>query len=424
MAAKDTWFVQVERPKSRVFYGWVIVATAAVGLLLGAFPISVASFGIFFSAYVADFHAQRSAISLAFTTHNLVAAFSTFAIGRVADRLAARTVILTGSAGLGAILISALVVGSQLWQLYLLYALLAAAGAATTSVPYALVVSRWFNRRRGLALGLMMIGMGVGAILVPPIAQRLITAHGWRAALAIFGCTVFAVPIPIIAIFFEESPEQAGLLPDGATTVSKVAMSSEGLSWPEIRLSGTFWLMTVAFMLIGASVHACIIHLPQLIADHQSNTGRAALATSVLGLALLLGRAGTGYFLDRHFAPRVASLVFASAAVGILLLWLGGQYALLLAGGFLVGLAFGAEGDIIAYLIGRYFGLRSFGVAVGFAFGAFVLAGGTGPLLMDFAFDRSGSYAAPLAAAFLLTSLSAALLTRLGPYRFGANGDH
>jgi hypothetical protein len=145
------------------------------------------------------------------------------------------SVILAGSAALGAILLSARVVGSQLWQQYLLYGLLAAAGAATTSVPYALVVSRWFNRRRGLALG----------------------------------------------------------------------------------------LMTVAFMLIGASVHACIIHLPQLIADHQSSTGRAALVTSVLGLALLLGRAGTGYFLDRHFAPRVASLVFASAAVGILLLWLG-----------------------------------------------------------------------------------------------------
>jgi hypothetical protein len=82
LAAKDTWFVQFERPQSRIFYGWVIVATAAVGLLFGAFPISVASFGIFFPAYVTDFHARRSAISLAFTTHNLVAALSTFAIGQ------------------------------------------------------------------------------------------------------------------------------------------------------------------------------------------------------------------------------------------------------------------------------------------------------------------------------------------------------
>jgi predicted MFS family arabinose efflux permease len=269
----------------------------------------------------------------------------------------------------------------------------------------------------------MMIGMGTGAIFVPPIVQRLITAHGWRTALAIFGCIVFAVSVPIIAIFLKGRPEHAGLLPNGATTVPQAAQSSEGLPWHEIRLSGTFWLMTVAFVLIGASVHACIIHLPQLIVDRRGSSGSAALATSILGVALLLGRAGTGYFLDRHFAPRVASLVFASAAVGILLIWLGGQRPGFLLGGFLVGLAFGAEADIIAYLVGRYFGLRSLGVAVGFTFGAFVLAGGTGPLLMDFAFDRWGSYSVPLAAAFLLTSLAAALLTRLGPYRFGANGD-
>ena len=99
---------------SGVFYGWIIVATAAVGLLFGAFPISVASFGMFFPAYVADFHARRSAIALAFTAHNVVAAFSTFVIGRLADRFGARAVILTGSAALGAVLVSARAIGSQI----------------------------------------------------------------------------------------------------------------------------------------------------------------------------------------------------------------------------------------------------------------------------------------------------------------------
>ncbi|HXY04222.1 MAG TPA: MFS transporter [Terriglobales bacterium] len=406
---------------SGVFYGWIIVATAAVGLLLGAFPISVASFGMFFPAYMADFHAGRSAIALAFTAHNFVAAFSTFAIGRLADRFGARTVILAGSAALGVVLLSAHAIGSHVWQLYLLYSLLAAAGAATTSVPYALVVSRWFNRHRGLALGLMMIGLGTGAILVPPIAQRLIAVYGWRNALAAFGCIVLLVPIPIVGLLLKETPEEVGVSPDGATNVPQAALASEGLHWREIWQSRTFWLMTTGFVLVSASVHACIIHMPQLIADRSGGPGAAALATSVLGLALLLGRAGTGYFLDRHFAPRVASVIFVSAGVGVLLIWISSHRPALLIGAFLVGLAFGAEGDIIAYLVSRYFGLRSFGVAVGFAFGAFVLAGGTGPLLMDFAFDHSGSYTMPFAAAFLLSLLAGWLLTRLGPYRFGVN---
>ena len=415
--------MQYGNKPSGVFYGWIIVSTAAVGLLLGAFPISVASFGMFFPAYMADFHARRSAIALAFTAHNVVAAFSTFVIGRLADRFGARTVILAGSAALGTVLLSAHAIGSHVWQLYLLYGLLAAAGAATTSVPYALVVSRWFNRHRGLALGLMMIGMGTGAIIVPPIAQRLIVAYGWRNALAAFGCAVLLVPIPIVGLLLKESPEEMGLSPDGATNIAQAELASDGLHWREIWTSRTFWLMTTGFVLVGASVHACIIHLPQLIGDRRGNAGAVALATSVLGLALLIGRAGSGYLLDRHFAPRVASIIFAGAGLGVVLIWISSQRTGLLIGAFLVGLAFGAEADIIAYLVSRYFGLRSLGVAVWFAFGAFVLAGGTGPLLMDFAFDRFGSYTAAFAVAFLLTLLAAGLFTRLGPYRFGVNGE-
>jgi MFS family permease len=421
--ANHTYSVQDARQNQGIYYGWIIVATAAVGLLLGAFPISVASFGMFFPAYMADFHARRSAIALAFTAHNIVAAFSTFVVGRLADRFGARTVILTGSAALGAVLLSAHAIGSHTWQLYLLYGLLAAAGAATTSVPYALVVSRWFDRHRGFALGLMMIGMGVGAILVPPIAQRLIAAYGWRNALAAFGFFVLLVPIPVVGLLLKETPEEMGMSPDGAPHIPRGVLASEGFYWREVWRSGTFWLMTTGFVLVGASVHACIIHIPQLIGDRRDSSGGAALATSVLGLALLLGRAGTGYLLDRHFAPRVAAVIFASAGVGILLIWISSQRPGFLTGAFLVGLAFGAEADIIAYLVSRYFGLRSLGITVGFAFGAFVLAGGFGPLLMDFAFDRFGSYTAPFALAFLLTLLAAGLFTRLGPYRFGVNGS-
>ena len=415
--------MEVDGQQPRLFYGWIIVATAAVGLLLGGFPISVASFGVFFPAYVREFHSGRAAISLAFTAHNAVGAFAISAIGPLADRFGARTVILTGSAALGVILLSAQAIGSHIWQLYLLYCLLAAAGAATTAVPYALVVSYWFNRRRGLALGVTMIGMGMGAILVPPVAQGLIARYGWRTALAVLGYVVLVGPIPLVAIFLKDAPEQMGLLQDGARSGAKAALASEGLSWREIWRSGTFWLMTAGFMLVGASVHACVVHLPQLIADRHGSANAAAVATSVLGLALLVGRAGAGYLLDRVFAPRVASVLFATAAAGILLIWMSAHATSMLVGGFLVGLAFGAEADIIAYLIGRYFGLRSMGVALGFAFGAFVLAGGAGPLLMDLAYDRFGSYTGPSAIACCLSLLAAGLLACLGPYRFGVKGE-
>jgi MFS family permease len=409
-----------ERP--RFFYGWVVVATAAVGLLLGAFPISVSSFGIFFPSYVREFHASRAAVSLAFTIHNGISAFLAVALGRLADRLGARTVILSGAAILGLILLSAGMIRSSVWQLYVFYSALGAVAPATTSVPYSLVVSRWFNRRRGLALGLMMIGLGAGAILVPALAQRLIAAYGWRTAFVIVGCAVLIVPMPIVAVFLKEDPQRMGFLPDGAPGAPIPAPDVEGLSWREIRGSRTFRLMIVAFALAAASVHACIIHMPALVADRGGSATAEAAATSVLGLALLSGRIGTGYLLDRYFGPGVAMVVFANAALGIALLWTGSAGVLTLLGAFLVGLGFGAEVDIIAYLMGRYFGLRAFGTAFGFGFGVFVLAGGVGPLIMGLAFDRAGSYRGPLAGFFLATLLAAALVAGLGPYRFGVKG--
>ena len=99
------------RRQPRFFYGWVVVATAALGLLLGGFPIVVFSFPVFFRSYVHEFHAGRAAISLAFTLHNFISAFLAVVIGRLADRLGARTVILPGLGILGLILLSAEIIG-------------------------------------------------------------------------------------------------------------------------------------------------------------------------------------------------------------------------------------------------------------------------------------------------------------------------
>jgi len=410
-----------ERPKP--FYGWVVVATAALGLLLGAFPIVAFSFGVFFQPFVHEFHSTRAAVSLAFTIHNVVSGASAVVIGRMADRTGARTVILPGLGLVAALLFSAKAIGSSLWELYLFYIALGVAGSATTTVPYAVVVSRWFDRRRGLALGAMMVGLGVGAVVMPVVAQRLIASVGWRNAFAIVGCAMLTIPLPIVGAFLKDSPAEIGLLPDGSSPggspLPRGGSGVDGVSWREARQSGMFWLLIVAFVLLASSVHACVVHLPQLFADRGATAANAALASSVVGVALLVGRIGCGYFLDRYFGGRVALAICLGAALGIVLLWTGGSGAVALAGAFLVGLGMGAEVDIIAFLMSRYFGLRSLGATVGFAFAAFVIAGGLGPLVMGLAFDRTGSYRVPLAAFGTAALVAAALVTRLGPYRFG-----
>src|SRR5262245_24873761 len=148
--------LQIMTTRRRLFYGWIVVATSAIGLFLGAFPIVVFSFGVFFDSFAKEFHASRAAVSLVFTVHNLLSGIFAVVIGRLVDRIGARRVILPGLVVLAALLLAAKAIGSSASELYWFYIALGLVAPATTTVPYALVVSRWFDRRRGLALGGMM----------------------------------------------------------------------------------------------------------------------------------------------------------------------------------------------------------------------------------------------------------------------------
>lgn len=409
--------------RARVFYGWWVILTAALGLCLGSPPILVFSFGVFLKALSQEFHSGRAAISLAFTFHNVISALCAPTVGRLIDRYGARRVILPATVIFGSILLGSKILKASIWQFYAFYLTLGVVGSGISPVPYGNVVSHWFDRRRGLALGVMMFGLGLGAMIMPSLAQRLIAMFGWRMAYAIVGAVILLVPLPAVAVFLKERPEEVGLLPDGV--VSTRATTAEeggdpGVTWHDARRSPTFWLMLSAFFLVGASVHACVLHTAAMLTDRGISSQNAALATSLVGGALLIGRVSSGYLLDRFFGPRIAVMFFAGVALGIALLRMGSGREAAFFGAFLVGLGMGAEVDIIAYLTSRYFGLRAFGEIYGYAFGAFVLAGGFGTFLMGAGFDWTGSYRAPLAGFFTATLAAVVLITRLGPYRYGA----
>jgi MFS family permease len=159
------------------------------------------------------------------------------------------------------------------------------------------------------------------------------------------------------------------------------------------------------------------MHMTAMLGDRGVSIESAALGSSLVGVAVLIGRVGTGYLLDRLFAPHLAAAFFGAAAFGIALLWLGAP-SVVFVGAFLVGLGLGAELDFIAYLTGRYFGLRAFGKIYSSIFAVFGFSGALGPLIMGVGFDRTGSYRAPLLFFFFATLLATVLMTQLGPYGF------
>ena len=143
----------------------------------------------------------------------------------------------------------------------------------------------------------------------------------------------------------------------------------------------------------------------------------AALAVSVQAVGSLLGRIGTGYLLDRFFAPTVALWFFSAAAGGSFLLWSGATGSGAVIAVLCMGLAQGAEFDLMAYTVSRYFGLRAFGEIYSYTYAAFTLGGVLGPLLMGIGFDVTGSYTLVLGGFVMSTLTGVGLMSRLGPYR-------
>lgn len=258
---------------------------------------------------------------------------------------------------------------------------------------------------------------------MPPFAQHLIANFGWRNAYGILGVAVLLIPVPIVAAFLKEKPEDLGLLPDGVASADSRAPArhdASGLTASEAWRSPAFWLIVSSFFLVGASVQGCIVHTAAMLNDRGVGPQGAALGSSLLGAAVMIGRVGTGYLLDRLLAARVAACFFVCVAAGIGLFLVGAAPRPAFLGAFLIGLGLGAEVDMIPYLVSRYFGLRSFAQIYSVVLATFILSGAVGPLLMGWNFDLTRSYLASLIA-FLAATLSAALLiTRLGPYRYRA----
>lgn len=405
----------------KIFYGWWVVLAAAVGSFMSYGPIIAFTFGVFIKPLSEEFGWSRADISLGFSLSLLMVSGAAPFIGRLVDRFGARRVVVPSVLLFGSGVSSFYFLSASLWHFYAVYAALGIVAVGAATLPYLSVVSHWFDKQRGWALGLAMVGLGLSTFVMPALAQALIDVVGWRQAYVLLGLMVMGVTVPVVGLFLKETPQMMGLWPDGATTAPTGSATQNGqelgMSSREAWHLGTFWLIFSAFFLMSVSVHGCLIHLVPMLTDRGLSAQSAALATSLLGGALLVGRVGAGYLLDRFFASSVAVCFLAGATLGIFLLWSEAGGSLAFSAAALVGLGLGAETDLMPYVVSRYFGLRAFGEIYGYVVVGWGLGGVIGPLLMGMGFDSAGSYSFVLGIFIVATLTAAGLMTRLGPYR-------
>ncbi len=398
------------------FYGWVVAAASGFGLACGIATVVAATFGIFVGPIRAEFGWASSASFWAPLAATATAALCAPFVGGLVDRLGARRVILVSFAFEALVLASFYAMTGSLAGFYARYVALGALGLGTTHVAFARVIATWFDRRRGLALGVALAGVGVGGVVLAPLCQWLISAFGWRLAYVGLAVLVLCVTLPLMALTIRNTPAQMGLAPDGdepggASARAAELVALQGATLSQARREPIFWRMGITFLLVGIALQAMMFHLVPLLRERGVGADAAALAQSTIFAGLLAGRLVTGWLMDRCFAPHVALAFLIAPIVGIAMLATGAHGPAAFAAAALIGVAAGAEVDVIAYLTSRYFGMRQYSRIYGIFYSLYSLGGGLGPLLTATAVDRTGGYVWSLWIHIGLLTLAALLLT-------------
>jgi predicted MFS family arabinose efflux permease len=301
-------------------------------------------------------------------------------VGWLIDRYGARVVALVSIPLLALILGGLANLGNSLPVFYALFFAAGSLGGGTTPVVYTRIVNGNFSASRGLALGIVLAGTGIAALVLPPALAAVIGPRGWRSAFMLLAIIAVAA-WPIVLFGFRGA--------DGATSSQDKAL--DGADRVDAITSRVFWTISIGFAAVATAVSGMVVHMVPLLRDAGLALPQAAGIASLIGMGVILGRVLIGWAIDRIFAPYVACLVFLATACGCVLLNLGGAQAAPVAA-FLIGFALGAEIDLIAYLTARYFGLRNYGFIYGLAYSMFSIGAAAGPAIVGRMFDSNGNY--------------------------------
>lgn len=400
---------------STIYYGWWIVATAAVGMSTGPGQFAFGSLGLFMIPLGDEFGWSRTEISLALTCFTVALALSIPYIGRLVDRFGSRKILLPSFTVFAVLLALIPILVNQLWILLLLFVLIGALAAGANALPYLRSISAWFDRRRGLAIGIAMGGSGMGFVYVPPMLQYMIDAYGWRSGYYLLAAVTLIVAVPLVYFVLREAPtakENEDFDEIRQATIAE--RSTPSIPMLLLLKRPLLWQLFLIFCLLSFSLYGVLSHIVPMLSDRGMSSGNAALVMSTLGMSIVAARVIIGFIIDRFFAPFVAAICFLVSAVGVSLLAAGAVDSLAFLAAIFIGFSMGAEMDMLAFLTSRYFGVENFGQVYGILFTSFLIGTSLGPVAYGLAFDSMGSYIWVLIISIVLM-LASAVATALLP---------
>ena len=404
--------LQARGGRSEFALGWKTLLAGVVGVGCGASPIPFNIIGFTIAPLSQEFGWTTTQILVPITIFGVAASLLAPAFGSLADRYGVRKVALASLLAFGLSFAAIGLTPPSLMAYYALWLVVGLVGIGSTPVTWSRAVNMWFFAHRGLALGILLLGTSLAALIVPKLAVWAIATYGWRAMFGIVALLPLVVGLPIAYFLFRE-PRPDEIPPAIVGSGGKLTGMTLAAAMRDYR----FYVIWLSTAVIALTFGGAFINMPKILADHGIPASSAASVMGVLGLGILAGRIVTGLLLDRIWAGFVGFPLLCLPAISSYLLGdasLGMSQATLAA--FLLGFAAGAESDLLAYLTGRYFGMAHYGKIYGMLYMPFGLFSAISPIVYARVRDTTGSYDSVLHIAIFGYLIGGSLLLALGRY--------
>jgi MFS family permease len=403
------------------YYGWVIVAVSFITLFLALG--TRLSFGIFYVAILGEYSWGRGETAGAYSLAMIVNASFALVTGFLIDRVSPRVLFPLGATLLALGLLAASRI-TTIWHLYLCFGVVIAMGINSIGFgPHVALIPRWFVQKMGLASGLALSGIGIGALVLSPLTEFIIESMGWRSAFLILAGIVLCVAIPVTAIFQRRSPEEVGQYPDGLDPHRGIKDSAQGVgagkpdrsdgaseNWTfgAALRTGAFWWIGVVVFCHGLSANMVFVHQAVHVVDSGYSQMLAALLLGLVGLLSSAGGIFFGFLSDRVGREVGFTLGSGAAFLGLLLfLFVRDTSApwMLYAFVIIYGLGQGGLGPIYSSTMGDLFAGPSLGRIIATVSIEYGLGGALGAYIGGYFYDTMGSYFVPFALCLACFSL-------------------
>jgi MFS family permease len=395
--------------EGKIYYGYIVVAISffIITIMTG----TIYSYGVFFEPLRDDFGWTNAQTSGAYSLYMIIHGLFYIVTGRINDRFGPKIIMTVCGLflGVGYLLMSQV---NNIWQLYLNYGLIIALGMSGGYVPLVSTVSRWFVKKRSMMTGICVAGVGAGTMVIPPIANWLISNYNWRTSFIVIGVVSLSF-IVLGSQFLKSNPAEIGIRIEGKvdeTINTNKNPQGSGFTIYQSIHTIQFWLLFLIFFCFGFYIQTIMVHIVTYAKNYEQILTNPAFIMTIIGALSIIGRVLIGVSGDKIGNKLAAVICFALMFVAAILLVILKKAWIFYIFGAIFGFAYGGLVSLQSPLIADLFGLSSHGSIFGIITFAITIGGGVGPAFAGYMLDLTNSYRIPFLSLTIISAINFGLI--------------